>query len=378
MDHQTSASSQLIVPMLDLSTQHASLLPQMTRVFEEIVRSGQFILGSHVERFETNLAAYCESPHAIGVSSGTDALLVSLMAMGIGHGDEVITTPFTFYATAGSIVRVGARPVFVDINPCTFNLDPLQVASAITSRTRAIIPVHLYGQAVDMTPIVEVARCHGVRIIEDAAQAIGAMDSGRRVGSIGDIGCYSFYPTKNLAALGDAGACTANAPYLVQMLRALRVHGAISKYHHAYVGGNFRLDAMQAAMLNLKLPCLDTWAESRRAAAGRYHDLLRSLPVTLPTETPGKYHVYNQYTIRVGDGRRDALREYLRNRGIGHEVYYPTPLHMQPCFECLGGREGQFPHAELASKEVLSLPIYPEIPDQHLEAVSLAIREFFK
>lgn len=364
--------------MLELKAQHAALLPVLRSVFDQFVTSGRYILGPHVEAFERNLAGYCGAAHAVGVSSGTDALLVSLMALGVGPGDEVVTTPLTFYATAGCIARVGARPVFADIDPVTFNVDPAALGAALGPKTRAVIPVHLYGQAADMEPIVAAAKRRGVPVIEDAAQAIGARDGDRPVGSIGDVGCFSFYPTKNLAALGDAGACTTQDPQLAQRLRALRVHGEDSKYHHAFIGGNFRLDAIQAAVLNVKFAYLRDWTDARRAAAKRYHDLLQGLPIVLPGEAAGKYHVYNQYTIRVLDGQRDALRERLRGCGIGQEVYYPVPLHLQPCFTHLGGKPGQFPRAERAAREVLSLPIYPGIPPAHQERVAAAVRGYFQ
>ncbi len=365
------------VPLLDLTHQHTALWPQLAGAFERVVASGQLILGPEVEAFEHRLAAYCGAQHAVGVSSGTDALLVALMALGIGPGDEVITTPFTFFATAGCIVRVGAKPVFVDIEPDTFNLDPTKIEAAITPSTRAIIPVHLYGQPAAMGRIMPLAAKHGLKVIEDAAQAIGARVEGKHVGTIGDIGCLSFYPTKNLSALGDAGACVTNDPGLASRLVSLRVHGQGSdRYRHDRVGGNFRLDAIQAAMLTIKLTQLDAWTQHRRTVAQRYHDLLTSLPITPPQPAPGFDHVYHQYTIRVDQARRDALGQHLHDQGIGHAVYYPTPLHLQPCFADLRCGPGQLPSAEQAAKEVLSLPIYPGLSKPQQEEVASAIQAF--
>ncbi len=365
------------VPLLDLSQQHMSLLPQMQNAFEQIVRSGQFVLGSHVRSFEQQLADRCQVGHAVGVSSGTDALLMALMALEVGPGDEVITSPFTFFATAAGITRLGAQPVFVDIDPVTLNIDPSLIEAAITSKTKAIIPVHLYGQAACMEPIMHTARARGIRVVEDAAQAIGALDRSLPVGSIGDVGCFSFYPTKNLSALGDAGACTTGDPQLAGRLQRLRVHGQGSTYHHLEIGGNFRIDALQAAMLSVKLPNLTSWNDARRTAAGRYHQLLADLPLRLPSEAAHKFHVYNQYTIRVNDGRRQALSQYLKDRGIGHEVYYPIPLHRQPCFAYLEAQQGDYPVAEKAASEVMSLPIYPGLTVSQQEEVATAIRQFF-
>lgn len=368
----------MTVPLLDLTRQNEPLLPEMRGVFEQVVLSGRYVLGTHVEVFEQRLAACCGAKYAVGVSSGTDALLLSLMAMKIGPGDEVITSPFTFFATAGCIARAGARPVFVDIDPTTFNLDAELIEAAITPKTKAIIPVHLYGQAAEMSPIMQIARQHGLKVIEDAAQAIGAKDAGGVVGSLGDVGCFSFYPTKNLSTLGDAGACTTNAPALAERLVALRVHGQEAKYHHTYVGGNFRIDALHAALLSVKLPHLDGWTDARRANAQRYSEMLAGLPVVSPVQGPDKYHVYNQYTIRVLDGQRDPLCEHLKGKGIGHEVYYPIPLYLQPCFAGLGLDATDFPQTQQACREVLSLPIYPELAMEEQGLVIAAIRSFFK
>lgn len=367
----------MAVPQLDLSFQNGPLVGQMCRVLEQIVTSGQFVLGAHVDHFERQLAERCQVQHAVGVSSGTDALLLALMALGVEPGDEVITTPFSFFATVGCIARLGARPVFVDIDPMTFNIDPDLIEQAITDKTRAIIPVHLFGQAAAMESIMAIAHRHGVHVIEDAAQSIGALLNDRPVTSIGDVNCLSFYPTKNLSALGDAGACTTNDDSLADRLRCLRVHGQDAKYHHAYIGGNFRIDAIQAAMLSMKLPNLPAWNEQRRAVAGRYHTMLKELPLGLPDEISGHYHVYNQYTIRVLDGRRDALVRHLTGGGIGCDVYYPVPLHLQPCFSYLRKEVGPLPVAEKAAQQVLSLPMFPGLSANQQEEVVATIGQFF-
>ena len=363
------------VPPLDLSRQHEPLLPQMLDTFRRIVESGRFVLGQAVEEFESQLADYCGAAGAIGVSSGTDALLAALMALGIGPGDEVITTPFTFFATAASVARLGATPVFVDIDPDTFNIDPARIEAAVTDRTRAIIPVHLYGQMADMDPITAIARRRGLKVVEDVAQAMGAERAGARAGAIGDVGCFSFYPTKILSALGDAGACVAMDPDLLERIRVLRVHGDTGGYHHVCIGGNFRIDALQAAMLSIKFPHLDEWNEARRTLAGRYGSLLASLPVVTPHQPPECRHVFCLYTIRVPDGRRDSLVKHLRSESVGFGLHYPTPLHLQPCFENLGGKAGDFPVAEQAAREVLCLPIFPGMTEQQQEAVVAALGE---
>ena len=365
------------VPLLNLGKQNAPLLPQMQQLFEHAVTSSGFVLGPQVEAFERDLAVFCGSRHAVGVSSGTDALLMALMALGIGPGDEVITSPFTFIATASCIIRIGATPVFVDIDPATFNIAPSKIEAAITAHTKAVIPVHLYGQMADMAPIMRTAKAHNLKVIEDAAQAIGAGDGPGRAGSIGDVGCLSFYPTKNLSALGDAGACTVNDPALASRLISLRVHGQEGRYRHTSIGGNFRIDALQAAVLGLKLQHLSGWTEARRALALRYAMLLGDTPLVLPTEGASKYHVYNQYTVRVPNDHREALREHLRKREIGHEVYYPTPLHLQPCFGELDIKAGDLPIAEQAANEVLSLPIDPCLTQPQQDEVAAAVCEFF-
>ena len=368
----------MAVPLLDISRQHNPLLPQLLAALDGVLRSGKFVVPSpEIEKLEQSLASICATQFGLAVSSGTDALLAALMAVKIGPGDEVITTPFTFFATAGSIARVGAKPVFVDINPVTFNIDPAAVEAAITPRTKAIMPVHLFGLMADMNPLLALAKKHQLAIIEDAAQAIGSRYHHQPAGSLGDIGCLSFYPTKNLAALGDGGACVTRDPSLDRQLRAIRLHGQTGEYQHEIIGGNFRLDAMQAALLNVKISHLEHWSNARRDHAGHYNRLLAGLPVTLPHEPDGYFHVYNQYTIRVGQGRRDALRKHLVDHQIGNKVYYPLPLHLQPCFSYLGYRPGQLPHAEQAAQEVLSLPMFPEMTLAEQEETTRALGNFF-
>lgn len=365
------------VPLLDISDEHRRLLPQLVSEFEALVSSGRFILGPKVEALEQQLAAYCHCNHAIGLSSGTDALLVALMALQIGPGDQVITSPFTFFATGGSIARTGATPVFVDIDPRTFNISPAQIEAAITDRTKAIMPVHLFGQGADMPAITKLAQTHGLKVIEDAAQAIGARIGDKSVGSFGDVGCFSFYPTKNLAALGDAGACTTNDADLAKHIGDLRNHGQDTVYEHHSIGGNFRIDALQAAMLSIKFELLDSQNQLRRKHAERYDLQLQNLGLTLPETAPDAYHVYNQYTVRVHDGRRDALSSSLNEKGIGNRVYYPLPLHLQPCFDYLKYEQGQFPLAELTCHEVLSLPVFPSMTEAQQDEVISAVQQFF-
>ena len=369
-------NARMTVPLLDLKDQHLDLLPQVLAKLEELIRSGKFVLGDYVEAFETQLAEYCGTAHAVGLSSGTDALLAAMMAMDIGPGDEVIVPTFTFFATAGCVSRLGATPVFVDIEPVSFNIDVTKIEDAITDKTKAIIPVHLFGQVAAMDAINEIACRHEISVIEDAAQAIGAADHGRKSGSIGRVGCLSFYPTKNLAAMGDAGACVTDDETLAAKIRQARLHGQTGTYQHAFIGGNFRIDAMQAVVLGLKLPKLDGWAEARRANAKRYDEALADLPITLPRELDDKYHVYNQYTIR--SEQRDALRQHLLDSGVGCNVYYPLSLHMQPCFAYCGGKLGDCPVAERACHEVLSLPIFPELSDVQQDEVIEALRAFFR
>jgi dTDP-4-amino-4,6-dideoxygalactose transaminase len=351
------------VPLLDLTAQYAGIRDEVRRAMDEVCDSQQFILGPQVERLERAVAEYCRCAHGIGVSSGTDALLVALMALDIKAGDEVITTPYTFFATAGTIARLGARPVFVDIEPDTYNINPALIERAITPRTKAILPVHLYGQCADMDAILR----FGLPVIEDAAQAIGAEYKGRRAGSMGVAGCLSFFPTKNLGGFGDAGMVVTSDAALAERVRVLRVHGMQPKYYHRLVGGNFRLDALQAAVLNVKLKHLDEWTRRRQANAAFY-----SARITGPVAV--HHHIYNQYVIR--SKQRDRLRARLTSAGIGTEIYYPVPLHLQECFAYLGYRAGDFPEAEAAARETLALPVYPELTREQLEYVAAAIRGF--
>jgi len=368
--------------LLDLRPQYESIRTELDAAVRQVIESQQFILGPAVKACETAVARYCQCAHAVGVSSGTDALLMALMAENIGPGDEVITSPYSFFATAGSIARVGARPVFVDIDPATFNLDPKLLAAAITPRTRAILPVHLYGQMAEMDPILELARDRGLVVIEDAAQAIGAEDHGRRAGSLGHYGCFSFFPSKNLGCFGDGGLVTTQDAGRAERLAMLRMHGSKVKYQHQLVGGNFRLDALQAVVIEVKLHHLDRWTAARQANAERYDRLFRESGLINPDGTPNALgivlpavrqnrHVFNQYVIWIPD--RDAVRERLQAAGIGNEVYYPIPLHLQECFRDLGGQPGQFPEAERAARETLALPVYPELLPDQIASVTAAI-----
>jgi dTDP-4-amino-4,6-dideoxygalactose transaminase len=384
------------VPLLDLKAQYAQIRAEVLPVIESVCASQHFILGEHVRAFEAEVAQYCGASAGIGVSSGTDALLLALMAFGIGAGDEVITSPFTFFATAGTIARTGARPVFCDIDPETFNISAAAVESFIErqcrvdqgvlvnrwtgGRIRALMPVHLYGQSADMDGLVRIARAYGLRIIEDAAQAIGTEYSdGTRVGSIGDIGCFSFFPSKNLGAFGDAGLCTTNDPDLAEHMRVLRVHGGKPKYFHALIGGNFRIDELQAAILRVKLKHLDAWTEARQRNAAYYSAAFERAGLAPHIVTPrapaAGRHIFNQYAIRAE--RRDELRAALTERGIGTEIYYPVPLHLQQCFAHLGYQQGDFPESERAAAETLALPVYPELSEAQLAHVVAAVAEFY-
>ena len=363
------------VPLLDLEAQNAPLRNDLLAAIGRVCDSQRFIGGPEVDGLERELAAHIGAAHAIGVSSGTDALLAAMMALGIGPGDEVITSTFSFFATAGCVVRLGARPVLVDIDAVTFNIDPAAVAAAVTPRTRAIIPVHLYGLCADMDPLLETARRAGVAVVEDAAQAIGSTYRGRQAGTMGTVGCFSFFPSKNLGAFGDGGLVTTNDQALGHEVRLLRNHGAEPKYFHQRVGGNFRLDAMQAAVLRVKLPHLERWTAMRRANAARYGQLFAEAGladrIVLPTIPDGRGHIFNQYVVRVAN--RDRVKAALDAAGIGTEIYYPVPFHVQECFGFLGHRAGEFPHAEKAAAEVLALPIYSELTEDQQRQVVTAV-----
>jgi dTDP-4-amino-4,6-dideoxygalactose transaminase len=384
------------VPLLDLKAQFAQIRAEVMPVIDKVCAGQHFILGEHVRALEEEVARYCAASFGIGVSSGTDALLLALMALGIGAGDEVITSPFTFFATAGTIARAGARPLFCDIDPLTFNLSPAAVQAFIDNhcvaeagrlvnratggRIRAMMPVHLYGQSADMDPLMAIARRHGLRVIEDAAQAIGSEYSGgTRAGTIGDIGCFSFFPSKNLGAFGDAGLCTTNDPELAESMRVLRVHGGKPKYFHAVIGGNFRIDELQAAVLRVKLRYLDGWTGARQRNAAYYDAAFANAGFGTKLRTPvalaGYRHIFNQYVVRAQS--RDDLKARLTERSIGSEIYYPVPLHLQKCFAYLGYRPGDFPESELASRETLALPIYPELTEAQMAHVVATITGFY-
>ena len=381
-------SGDVNVPLLDLKAQYAQLKDDIRPVIDEVCDAQYFILGPKVLEFESRVAEYCGVAHAVGMSSGTDALLASLMVAGVGAGDAVITSPYTFFATAGSIARLGATPVFVDIDPVTFNIDVAQAAALLEQwpeslrdvRPKAIMPVHLYGQCADMDPLLEVARACDLAVIEDAAQAIGAeypsANGTRRAGAMGDFGCFSFFPSKNLGAFGDGGMVVTNRDDLAEKLRQTRNHGAEPKYYHKFVGANFRLDALQAVVLQTKLPHLESWHEARRRNAGRYNELFAGSEVKTPAAVYAEngianYHIYNQYIVRVPN--RDTVRQCLLDAGIGCEIYYPLPLHMQDCFASLGYNEGQFPESERAARETLALPIYPELDVEMQEYVAQSL-----
>jgi dTDP-4-amino-4,6-dideoxygalactose transaminase len=384
------------VPLLDLKAQFAQIRAEVMPAIDQVCASQHFILGAHVHALEEELARYCGASAGIGVSSGTDALLLALMALGIGAGDEVITSPFTFFATAGTIARTGARPVFCDIDPLTFNLSPAAVQAFIDERctkqggqlvnratggrVKALMPVHLYGQSADMAPLMAMARQQGLRVIEDAAQAIGtAYTNGQRVGTFGDVGCFSFFPSKNLGAFGDAGLCTTNDAELAESMRVLRVHGGKPKYFHAVIGGNFRIDELQAAVLRVKLKYLDGWTQGRQRNAAYYDSAFANAglgqKLRTPTAIEGGRHIFNQYVVRVQ--RRDALKQRLAEHSIGTEIYYPVPLHLQACFAYLDYRPGDFPHSERAAEETLALPIYPELEEAQLAHVVATITDFY-
>ena len=381
------------VPLLDLKAQYAPLREEIREAIDRVADAQYFILGPEVEALEKEIAAYSQCEFGIGMSSGSDALLVALMAIDLKPGDEVITSTYTFFATAGAVARLNAKPVFVDIDPLTYNIDAKQVAAAITDHTRAIIPVHLYGQVADMDPIMEIARAHKLYVIEDAAQAIGAEAHGRRAGSIGDLGCFSFFPSKNLGGFGDGGMITTNDAELAKKIKLLRNHGYSPKYYNKVVGGNFRLDAIQAAILRVKLKYLDQWTEGRQRNAATYRRLFEEAElslkpstiagqplsefsgVVLPEENSDSRHIYNQFVIR--SGHRDELMKHLKERKIGTEIYYPVPMHVQECFADLDYHAGDFPLSESAAAETLALPIYPELTEEMMATVVDAIADFY-
>lgn len=389
------ANPPMHVPLLDLKPQYNPLAAEIQAVIEKVCASQAFILGPAVKDLEAAVAAYSQCRFGIGVSSGTDALLLALMALEIGPGDAVITSPFTFFATAGTIARIGAIPLFCDIDPVTFNISPAAVRSFVENdcerkdgtlvtrkgeRVKALMPVHLYGQLADMPPLIEIAHSHGLKVIEDAAQAIGTESpDGRRAGSFGDVGCLSFFPTKNLGAFGDAGMCLANDPALAERMDILRVHGGKPKYFHSFIGGNFRIDELQAAVLNVKLKHLDSWTAGRQRNAAFYDAAFAKADLGRAVQTPAKgdgRHIYNQYVIRVRD--RDRLRQHLSSAGVGTEIYYPVPLHLQKCFAYLGHRPGDFPQSELAAEETLALPIFAELSSEQLQYVVDSIASFYR
>lgn len=365
----------MAVPFLDLKAQYKTIQADVEKAVLEVCRNQQFILGKTVEEFEKAFAAYCGSKHAVGVASGTDALLLALKALEIGPGDEVITTPFSFYASAGAISLTGARPVFADIDPATFNIDPAKIPKKITKKTKAILPVHLFGLPADMKPILELARKHGIAVVEDACQAVGAYTDDKKAGALGDFGCFSFFPTKNLGGFGDGGAITTQNEKLAQKLRMLREHGSREKYYSDLIGANSRLDALQAAVLQIKLKQLDRWTIRRNQNAAFYAKQLSKLPLILPSTPAGCLPVYHQYTVQAE--HREKLIEHLREKGIGFAIYYPVPLHRQKCYASLGYKKGDFPVAEAAAEKVLSLPIYPELTPAQLKEVVAALEEFY-
>ncbi|MDP6636966.1 MAG: DegT/DnrJ/EryC1/StrS family aminotransferase [Phycisphaerae bacterium] len=363
------------VPLLDLKAQYATLKDKMMPAIEEVMEAQWFIGGPNVTALEEAVAEYSGCSKGIGVSSGTDALLASLMVLDIGQGDEVITTPFTFFATVGSIWRTGARPVFVDIEPDTYNIDPAKIEAAVTENTKAIIPVHLYGQMCDMDPIMAIAEKHNLYVIEDAAQSIGSTYKGRKAGSIGTTGCFSFFPSKNLGCNGDGGMVVTNDVELGDKIAMFRNHGMQPKYFHKFIGGNFRLDALQAAALLVKLPHLEGWSAGRRANAARYNELLADCDeVTTPVIREENVTIFNQYVIRVPN--RDACKQFILDAGIGCDVYYPLCLHQQECFAPLGYNDGDFPVSEQAATEVIALPIYSELTDEQIQYVAGKVKEF--
>jgi len=364
----------LDIPLLDLKTQYHNIKSEIDKAIESVLDSGQFILGPQVKRLEESIAAYIKASYAIGVGNGTDALVIALRACGIGPGHEVITAPFTFFASAESVSAVGAKPVFVDIDPKTFNIDAAKIEKAITSKTRAIIAVHLFGQTADMEPIMDIAKKHDLLVIEDACQAMGAEYMGKKAGSLGHVACFSFFPTKNLGTYGDGGIIVTSDAQIEQKARMLRAHGSTKKYYHEMIGYNSRLDELHAAILNVKLKYLDQWNEKRRRNAAIYDKLLKECGVVTPYVAPYAKHIYHQYVIQVE--RRDELAATLKAKGIASAVYYPLPLHLQKAYKDLGYREGDMPYAEAVCKKVLALPMYPELEPEQIEYVVETIKDF--
>lgn len=364
------------VPLLDLKRQYASIKKEIDDAIAKVVTHAQFILGPEVKIFEENVASYCKTKFAIGVASGTDALLISLRACGVGPGDEVIIPTFSFFATAGVVHNLGAKPVFVDINPETYNLDPDLIQEKITKKTKVIMPVHLFGQTCDMEPILDLAKKYNLKVVEDAAQALGAEYRNKKAGSLGDLGCFSFFPSKNLGGMGDGGMVVTNNPELFEKVKLLRTHGAKQKYYHDVVGYNSRLDTLQAAVLNVKLKYLDTWSKKRQENALVYNKNLNGLEITLPKAESFNHHIYNQYTIAVKN--RDELKDFLKQKGIGCEIYYPVPLHLQKCFAYLDYKNGSCPVAEKKALEVISIPVFPELTEKEQNFVTSAIKQFYQ
>lgn len=380
MDKCRRNFSKMNVPLLDLSEQNTKLRPQIEAALGRVLDTNGFILGDEVKALEAELAQYCEAKYAVGCASGSDALLLALMALDVKPGDEVITTPYSFFASVSAITRLGAVPVFVDIDPETFNIDTALIEEKITPKTKAIEPVHLYGQCSDMNALMEISEKHSLPIVEDAAQAIGAEDNGRRAGSMGAVGCFSFYPSKNLGGMGDGGFCTTSDEAIAQKLFALRVHGSEERYHHKWVGLNSRLDGFQGAVLRVKLPYLNAWSDARNTNAEYYRDKLSSLEnagnIRLPKERADVRHIYNQFVIRVPE-RRDELRKFMTERSVGTDIYYPIPLHLQECFSYLGYSAGELPEAEKAAHETLAIPIFPELKPEQIEYTAETINAFF-
>jgi dTDP-4-amino-4,6-dideoxygalactose transaminase len=365
-----------MVPFVDLKAQYHSIKDEIDTAVISLLESTQFVLGKEVAAFEELFSAYTQTSHTLGVNSGTSALHLALLAAGVGRGDEVITTPFTFIATVSAIDYTNATPVFVDIDPTSFTIDPAKIEAAITPRTKAILPVHLYGQPADMDPIMEIAKRHGLTVIEDAAQAHGAEYKGRRVGSIGDLGCFSFYPGKNLGAYGEGGAVTTNNPELARTVKMLRDWGAERKYYHDLKGFNYRLEGIQGAVLKVKMKYIEGWTEARRTVAARYDDQLAGTGINTPTALPERRHVYHVYAIR--ETNREMLQTFLHDRNVSTGIHYPIPVHLQKSFAELGHKEGDFPHSEAAAREVLSMPMYPELPADQQDIVIAALKDWAK